>query len=76
MFQIPAIDSAFFCLNTENITVLAGDYEAYNITIIGGMAQCFYAPTAGNVVKITGNLEELIPYITNINMELLSTNYS
>jgi len=76
VFQIPAIEAAFICLNTENITVPAGTYEAYNITLIGGMAQCYYAPTAGNVIKITGNLGELIPYITNINMELLSTNYS
>jgi hypothetical protein len=76
VFQIPAIPNAFICLNTENIIVPAGTYDAYNITLIGGMAQCFYAPTAGNVIKISGNLGEIIPYITNINMELLSTNYS
>ena len=76
VFQIPAIEAAFICLNTENITVPAGTYEAYNITLIGGMAQCYYAPTAGNVVKIAGNLEEIIPYLKGINMELLSTNYS
>ena len=76
VFEIPALVDAFFCLNTENIIVPAGTYDAYNITLIGGLAQCFYAPTAGNVIKITGNLEEIIPYITHINMELLSTNYS
>jgi hypothetical protein len=76
VFQTPAISDAFFCLNTENITVPAGTYEAYNITLVGGLAQCFYAPTAGNVVKIAGNLEEIIPYLKGINMELLSTNYS
>ena len=76
VFEIPALSDAFFCLNTENITVPAGAYEAYNITLIGGLGQCYYAPTAGNMVKITGNFEEIIPYITNINMELLSTNYS
>ena len=76
VFQIPAIPYAFICLNTQNITVPAGAYEAYNITLIGEMAHCYYAPTAGNVIKITGDLGELIPYITNINMELLSTNYS
>ena len=76
MFQIPAISNAFFCLNTENITVPAGTYEAYNITLFGGLAQCYYAPTAGNVVKITGNFEEINPDIKNINMELISTNYS
>jgi len=76
VFQTPAISDAFFCLNTENITVPAGLYYAYNITLIGGLAQCFYAPTAGNVIKINGNLEEIIPYLKGINMELLSTNYS
>jgi len=76
VFQTPAISDAFFCLNTENITVPAGTYEAYNITLVGGLAQCFYAPTAGNVIKINGNLEAIIPYFKGINMELLSTNYS
>jgi hypothetical protein len=76
VFQIPALDSAFFCMNTENITVPAGTYDAYNVTLIGGLGQCYYAPAAGNVVKIAGNFQEIIPYITDINMELLSTNYS
>jgi hypothetical protein len=74
--QIPLISSAFYCLNTENVTVPDGIYNAYNITILNGMARCYYAPTAGNVVKLSGNLNELIPYISNINMELLDTNYS
>jgi len=76
VFPIPMIPSAFACLNTENITVPAGTYDAYNITILGGLANGFYAPTAGNIVKLTGNFEDIIPYVTNINMELLSTNYS
>jgi hypothetical protein len=76
VFQIPAIPNAFFCLNTENIIVPAGTYEAYNITLIGGLAQCYYAPTAGNVVKITGNFEDILPNVKNFNMELLSTTFS
>jgi hypothetical protein len=76
IFQIPEIPNAFFCLNTESVTVPAGTYDAYNITMAGGLAQCFYAPSAGNVIKIAGNIEQIIPYIHNINMELLSTNYS
>jgi len=76
VFPIPPITDAFFCLNTENITVPAGTYEAYNITMFGGPAQCYYAPTAGNIVKIIGNLEEINPDIKNIKMELISTNYS
>lgn len=74
--KIPAIPFAFICYNTENITVPAGTYNAYSINLLGGKAQCYYSPTAGNVIKITGNFEEIIPNITNINMKLLSTNYS
>jgi hypothetical protein len=74
VFKIPAHYE--FCLNTENITVPAGIYNAYNIIFIGGLAQCYYAPAAGNVVKITGNFEEIIPHLKNIDMELISTNYS
>jgi hypothetical protein len=76
VLPMPMIAGAFFCNNTEPISVPAGIYNAYNITIVGGMARCFYAPTVGNIVKLTGNIQNLIPYITNINMELLSTNYS
>ena len=76
VIPMPMIAGAFFCNNTEPISVPAGIYDAYNITIVGGMAQCFYAPAAGNIVKLTGNIQDLIPYITNINMELLSTTYS
>jgi hypothetical protein len=77
VFELPMIPSAFVCLNTENITVPAGTYyDAYNITILGGLAHGFYAPAAGNIVKLTGNFADIIPYVTNINMELLSTNYS
>jgi hypothetical protein len=76
VFSIPSIPDAFVCLNTENITVPAGTYDTYNITIFGGPAQCYYAPTAGNIVKIIGNLEEINPDIKNIKMELISTNYS
>jgi hypothetical protein len=75
-FEMPMIPSAFICLNTENITVPAGTYNSYNITILGGLAHGFYAPAAGNIVKLTGNIEEIIPYMTNINMELLNTTYS
>lgn len=75
-FGLPMIETAFYCLNTQPVTIPAGTYNAYNITILGGMAQCFYAPDAGNIIKLTGDLQELIPFITNINMELLSTTYS
>jgi hypothetical protein len=76
VINIPAMPDAFFCLNTENVTVPAGTYNAYNITLVGGLAQCFYAPTAGNVVKISGNFVGVLPNLKSFNMELISTNFS
>jgi hypothetical protein len=69
VFPISGTPDAFSCLNTENINVPAGIYVAYNVTLFGGFAQCYYAPTAGNIVKLVGNSKVF-------NMELLSTNYS
>jgi hypothetical protein len=76
VFGIPIIPGAFMCLNTETIIVNDVTYDTYNITILNGMAECFYAPTAGSIVKLSGNLEEIIPLVKNINMELVSTTYS
>jgi hypothetical protein len=76
VFKFPANTSTFSCPNTENITVPAGTYNAYTISFLEGNAQCYYAPTAGNVIKLTGNLEKIMHGFTNFNIELLSTNYS
>jgi hypothetical protein len=75
-FEIPEIPYAFVCLQRDNITVEAGTFDAYNISIAGGLAECYYAPDAGNVIKIEGNLQDLLPYVTDISMELVETNYS
>jgi hypothetical protein len=76
VFSLPTIEDAFACLTMENITVPAGPYDAYNITILGGLGYCYYAPAAGNVIKITGNFAGILPYLKNVNMELLSTTYT
>lgn len=76
VFQIPSIPYAFYCLNTENITTPAGPFEAFNITLIGGVAQCYFAPDAGNIVKISGDLAAIFPRIQRFDMELLSTTFS
>jgi hypothetical protein len=75
-FEIPEIPYAFVCLQRDNITVEAGTFDSYNISIAGGLAECYYAPDAGNVIKIEGNLQDLLPYVTDINMELVETTYS
>lgn len=74
--SVPMISDAFFCFNTENVTVPAGIFEAFNITLFGGMGQCFFAPDAGNMILLSGNFEQLHPAIKNIDMELISTTYT
>ena len=75
-FIVPSFPYAFYCLNKEPITVPAGIFEAFNITIFGGIGQCFFAPAAGNIVLLTGDIQDIIPFIQNIDMELLETTYS
>jgi len=75
-FQVPVLPYAFFCLNTENITVPAGIFEAFNITLLGGLGQCYFAPTAGTIILMTGQFQDVIPFVQNIDLELVSTNYS
>lgn len=72
---VPTINQTFTCTALETITVPAGTYDVYNISILQGLAWFYYAPDAGSVIKIMGNLEELIPYLKNMNMELLETNH-
>lgn len=76
VFGLPVIPGAFMCLATETITVHDVTYDAYNITILDGMATCYYAPTAGSIVKLSGNLEQIIPLVEHIDMELVSTTYT
>jgi len=75
-FEVPVIPYAFFCLNKENITVPAGVFEAFNITVLGGLGQCFFAPTAGCIILMTGEFQDVIPFFKNIDLELISTTYS
>ena len=76
VFQVPVVPYAFLCLNTENISVIAGLFEAFNITLFGGLGQCFFAQDAGNIILLKGNFEQLIPFVKNIDMELTDTTYS
>lgn len=76
VFQVPVLPYAFFCLNTENITVPAGVFEAFNITLLGGLGQCYFAPTAGTIILMTGQFQDVIPFVETIDLELVSTTYS
>jgi hypothetical protein len=76
VIHIPKMNNSFYCMNTQDITVPAGTYEAYNITLFGGVGHCYYAPAAGNIVLLSGNFHDTLPVLENLNIELLSTTYS
>jgi len=77
VFEIPEVPPVFICLDRVNITVPAGTFYTYNIsTLVKGLANIYYAPEAGNIVKIVGDFEDILPFISNINAELKSYQYT
>lgn len=68
--DVPEIPVLFYCLNMETVTVQAGSFDAYNISMVGA-GNLYYAPDVGRIIKITGNIKDFIPYLENINMELV-----
>lgn len=72
VIHLPEIPIIFMCNSTENITVPAGTFNAYNISVVGGLGSIYYAPEVKNVIKITGNFEDVLPFIRDINAELIS----
>jgi hypothetical protein len=71
VISIPSIEAAFYCVNMTEVSVPAGTYETYEIVIFGGTGAGYYAPSVGNIVKLSGEF----PYFHTINMELTATNY-
>jgi hypothetical protein len=41
-------------INTELITVEAGTFNAYNISIMNGLGYIYYSPEVGNIIKTSG----------------------
>jgi hypothetical protein len=74
-FEFPEVPSIFFCNNIENITVAAGTFEVFNISVVQGMGNLYYAPDLGTIIKISGNFNDIIPFVTDFNAELLESNY-
>ncbi len=75
--EVPAVDEAFrrapfICSDQKTISVQAGTFDAYEITILSGMGDIYYSPEVGNIVKATGYLGNFIPYMENIDLELVS----
>jgi hypothetical protein len=74
-FVFPEVPEIFFVNNTETITVCAGTFFVYHIPVAGGLGSLYYAPEAGNIVKVTGRFEDVIPFVNDITLELCKTNY-
>jgi len=70
--ELPAAPFAFHCHSLEEITVEAGTYTAYRISVGGleGSMDYYYASSAGNLVKIVAYLQS-----GSIRGELKSTTY-
>jgi hypothetical protein len=68
--EVPEYPPIICCLGKDIITVPAGTFDCYNITI-AEMANLYYNTTIGAIVKFVGNLQDIIPSISNIEMELI-----
>lgn len=75
VFSFPEVPDIFICNNTENITVGGRTFFAYNISVGGGIGSMYYAPEAGTIVKISGRFKDIIPFVSDLNAELIGTNY-
>lgn len=63
---------AFHCVGQESVTVPAGTYNAYKIkSFLFDYFQYYYAPAAGNIVKIDATL-----FSGEVHGELIDTTYS
>lgn len=71
------------CFSKNDISVGAGTYNAYNITVPGiseSIGNLYYASEVGYIIKALIRLDELLPpgiplTISDFDFELLSTNY-
>jgi hypothetical protein len=72
VISTPEIPGIFYSNNTVNITVPAGTFEAYEINILGEYGVLYYSQEVKNIIKIEGNFEEVLPFLSNINAELIA----
>ena len=70
-FEIPEIPAPIlYCNKTVEVSTEAGDFVAYEISILGELGKIYYAPELKNIIKISGELGDILPFLTNIEMEL------
>lgn len=74
-FNISEIPTIFACFKMDKIKVLAGEYDAYNISIAPinetfALGRIYYSPELKNIIKVSGHLGDILPLMTSIKMEL------
>ena len=62
---------SFCCKNYCNVTVPAGTFDAYEISVNSDMVDFYYSPEVGNIVKSTAYLADFIPHLKNVEIELV-----
>jgi hypothetical protein len=78
-FNIPYLEKfyrldPFKVYTQKQIAVPAGSYNnCYQVDILGGIAEMYYSADAKTLVKVTGYIGDFIPYLENINLELISS---
>jgi len=76
VINVSEIPDIFVCTNTENMTIGNHTFFVYNISVGGGLGSMYYAPEAGTIVKIIGRFKDIIPFISDLDAELIDYNYS
>ncbi|MBN2603655.1 MAG: hypothetical protein JXA91_05955 [Candidatus Thermoplasmatota archaeon] len=64
-------NAPFVCKSYCNVTVPAGTFDAYEISVNSDMADFYYSPEVGNIVKSTAYLADFIPHLKNVELELV-----
>jgi hypothetical protein len=75
IFKIAEIPPIFICTGTEDVTVKAGTFNAYNISVGIGQGNIYYAPNVGNIIKISGHFTNAFPYARAFEIQLIHTNF-
>ena len=76
IFNISEVPALFACFQKNDVNVTAGVFEAYNISVAPinltqALGRIYYSPEVKNIIKISGELIDLLPFITNLEMELI-----
>jgi len=75
-FELPEVGelfkkAPFICKTEETIETTAGEFTGYNIWLINGAGELCYSPETQNIVKIQANINDYIPIVDNLCIELV-----